>query len=204
MTLSKDHIEKSLIKMGYTIEAIEDTKAVVITSPIRTDVLHPCDIAEDIGIAFGYNNIKTQIPPTQTVGKPQPLNRFTDLLRSEIAQAGFIECLTMGLLSKKENFTYLREEIQPAVCLSNPLTIDLEIVRTTLIPGLLKCIQSNKGMSLPFKLFEVSDVVIKAQNEVGAQNMRKMSVLYSNTTSGFEVVHGILDLVMQKVGIKND
>jgi phenylalanyl-tRNA synthetase beta chain len=140
MTLSKDHIEKSLIKMGYTIEAIEDTKAIVITPPIRTDVLHPCDIAEDIGIAFGYNNIKPQIPPTQTVGKPQPLNRFTDLLRSEIAQAGFIECLTMGLLSKKENFTNLREEIQPAVCLSNPLTIDLEIVRTTLIPGLLKCI----------------------------------------------------------------
>jgi phenylalanyl-tRNA synthetase beta chain len=34
--------------------------------------------------------------------------------------------------------------------------------------------------------------------------MRKMSVLYSNTSSGFEVVHGILDLVMQKVGIKND
>lgn len=34
--------------------------------------------------------------------------------------------------------------------------------------------------------------------------MRKMSVLYSNTTSGFEVVHGILNLVMQKVGIKND
>jgi phenylalanyl-tRNA synthetase beta chain len=85
MTLSKESIEKSLHKMGYTIESIEDTKAVVITPPIRTDVLHPCDIAEDIGIAFGYNNIKPQIPPTLTVGKPQPLNRFTDLLRFEIA-----------------------------------------------------------------------------------------------------------------------
>jgi phenylalanyl-tRNA synthetase beta chain len=28
-----------------------------------------CDIAEDIGIAFGYNNIPRVFPPTNTVGK---------------------------------------------------------------------------------------------------------------------------------------
>ena len=37
--------------------------------PTRADVLHPCDIAEDIGIAFGYNNIPRVIPPTNTIGK---------------------------------------------------------------------------------------------------------------------------------------
>jgi phenylalanyl-tRNA synthetase beta chain len=97
--------------MGYLIQAKEGSKITVEVNPIRSDVLHPCDIVEDIGIAYGYNNIVTQQPTTLTVGKAQPLNKFTDLLRTELAQAGYIECLTMGLLSKKENFSNLREEI---------------------------------------------------------------------------------------------
>ncbi len=31
------------------------------------DVIHPCDIYEDIAIAFGYNNITELIPPTNCI-----------------------------------------------------------------------------------------------------------------------------------------
>lgn len=110
-------------------------------------MLHPCDVAEDIGIAFGYNNIPRGVVKTTTVGKPFPLNRFTDLLRHEMAASGFIECLTMGLLSKAENYTYFQKEINTneVVEVSNPKTIEFEVVRTHLTPGLLKCITSNKS-----------------------------------------------------------
>jgi len=53
--------------------------------PLRSDVLHACDIIEDIGIAFGYNNIPRELPPTNTIGKQQPLNKFSDLTRFELA-----------------------------------------------------------------------------------------------------------------------
>jgi phenylalanyl-tRNA synthetase beta chain len=47
--------------------------------------LHACDIAEDIGVAFGFNNIPRVVPPTNTVGKLLPINKFGDYLRMEIA-----------------------------------------------------------------------------------------------------------------------
>lgn len=51
-----------------------------------------------------------------------------------------------------------------AVHISNPKTLEFQVVRTTLIPGLLKTISANKNMPLPIKVFEVSDVVIKDEN----------------------------------------
>ena len=36
--------------------------------PIRSDVLHACDVVEDIGIGYGFNNIARVFPPTNTVG----------------------------------------------------------------------------------------------------------------------------------------
>ncbi len=53
----------------------------VAVPPTRSDVLHACDIAEDMAIAFGYNNLKKRPLTTITVGRQQPINQLTDLLR---------------------------------------------------------------------------------------------------------------------------
>lgn len=34
---------------------------------IRTDIIHPCDIIEDVAVAFGFNNVKMTFPQTNTV-----------------------------------------------------------------------------------------------------------------------------------------
>jgi len=54
----------------------------VIRAPItRHDILHECDIAEDLAIAYGYNNIEKKIPKSSTIGSQLLINKFTDLLR---------------------------------------------------------------------------------------------------------------------------
>lgn len=35
--------------------------------PTRHDVIHPCDIYEDIAIAYGYNEIEKTIPHISTI-----------------------------------------------------------------------------------------------------------------------------------------
>lgn len=132
------------MQLNATLESDNNTLTIDIP-PTRPDVLHPCDISEDIAIAYGYNNIPMKLPPTPSTAMQQQVNHLTDLLRDEIAHAGFLECLTFGLVSRQENYTYLREaNDQRSVSLANPKTADFEIVRTTLIPGLLKCLSSNK------------------------------------------------------------
>lgn len=48
-----------------------------------------------------------------------------------------------------------------AVHISNPKTLEFQVARTTLLPGLLKTVAANKKSPLPLKLFEISDVVLK-------------------------------------------
>jgi len=184
---------------------LEDGPTLEVTvPPTRSDILHAVDIAEDIGIAFGYNNIKRTVPKTCTVGGEQPLNTLGDLLREEIGRAGYIEVLTHGLCSTRDNFTALGRPVTAAVGLSNPANVEYEVVRTTLLPGLLKTLQHNRSMSFAagFKLFEVSDVVLPdaehvvAQTIVGAKNVRRCCASYSGPTSGFEVIHGLVDRIM--------
>ena len=49
--------------------------------PTRSDVLHSCDVVEDIGIGYGFNTIEKIYPTTNTVGSYQPNNKFSDLVR---------------------------------------------------------------------------------------------------------------------------
>ena len=87
------------------------------------------------------------------------------------------------------------------VSISNPKTQEFQVVRTSLIPGLLKCLQSNKDERLPQKVFEVQDcVILDKTTDTGARNVRKISALIIDQTANFEVINGLLDLIMLKVG----
>ena len=187
-------------------ELLENDAVLQVTvPPTRSDILHPVDIAEDIGIAYGYNNIVKRVPTTSTVGGEFQLNKIGDLLRDEIARAGYTEILTHGLCSIRDNFTALRRNVSPvAVSLLNPANVEYQVVRTTLLPGLLKTLQHNKSASFSngFKIFEISDVVLVdmehevAETIVGAKNSRKICAVYAGPTSGFEVIHGLVDRIM--------
>lgn len=86
----------------------------------------------------------------------------------------------------------------PAVHIANPKTLEFQVVRTSLLPGLLKTVAANKKTPLPLKIFEISDIVLADDStETGAHNQRNLCAVYSNKNAGFEVIHGLLDRVMQ-------
>ena len=62
--------------MGLVVKEFTETSVKVEVPPIRADIMHPCDIAEDIGIGYGFNNVTPVFPPTNTVGSFQPANKF--------------------------------------------------------------------------------------------------------------------------------
>jgi phenylalanyl-tRNA synthetase beta chain len=186
------------MQLGPAVYNKDSDMVSVTVPPTRSDILHAVDVIEDIAIAYGYNNIVQEVPKTLTVGGPLAINQFTDLLRAEISREGYVEMLTHGLCSTAENFTSLRRPVGPAVSLANPANIEYEVVRTTLIPGALKTLSFNKGVSHKdgIKLFEISDVVLPAVNEIGAMNARRLLGLYSSFSSSLEMVHGLMDRVM--------
>lgn len=203
---SSDKVARLLSRMCLQTKVLDDdnNKLKVEIPPTRHDVIHACDIYEDIAISWGYNNIDKTIPKTSTIGKEFPLNKLSDHIRNELAQCGFTEALTFSLCSKEDISDKLGWSFDkiPAVTISNPKTLEFQVARTCLLSGLLKTLNANKKMPLPLKLFEVSDVVIKDDStECGAKNERRLCAIYSNKSAGFEIIHGLLDRVMQLLEI---
>ncbi|KAF5300065.1 hypothetical protein FQA39_LY11257 [Lamprigera yunnana] len=193
-------IANLLSKMCLKSKVSSSGKSVRVTiPPTRHDVIHACDIYEDVAIAYGYNKIVRTLPNTNTIAEQFPLNKLSDLLRIPISQAGFTEVLTFSLCSRDDVSTKLEAHIEsiPAVHVSNPKTLEFQVCRTSLLPGLLKTLAANKKMPLPIKIFEISDVVLKDEiSEVGARNERRICAVNCNKTAGFEIVHGLLDKLM--------
>ena len=203
-TVTSDEIVDLLAKMELNSRKLNE-KELEVDAPItRSDVLHQCDIAEDLAIAYGYNKIEKLNVNTLCHGKPQPYNKLADLFRNEMAYSGYVEFLNMALLSKKDMFNSLLEENEDekTAKISYSKTKEFEYVRNSLIPGILKSIEANKAQQLPYKIFELADCVeINDDNEVGAMNKRKLCFAYSNNTSGLEIIQGMVDKLMKKIDL---
>lgn len=171
--------------------------------PTRHDVLQACDIMEDAGIAFDFNKLPKQLPHTLTIGKQQQLEKLRNLVREDIASAGYTEALTFALCSRDDVSKKLRREL-PSNCvhIGNPKTLEFQVCRTTLIPGLLKTVANNRSLPLPIKVFEIQDVVERVDSEIGAINKRKICAVYYNTNSGFENIVGLADRIMQLLEVR--
>lgn len=168
--------------------------------PTRADILHQVDIMEDVAIAYGFNELPRSFPSKSgTIAQPLPVNKLTDIIRMEAAMAGWSEVLPLILCSHDENFAWLnrKDDGNTAVKLANPKTLEFQVVRTSLLPGLLKTLKENRNHSVPMKIFEVSDVAFKDLSlERKSRNERHFAAAWYGKTSGFEVVHGLLDRVM--------
>ncbi|KAI8069436.1 beta subunit of phenylalanyl-tRNA synthetase [Gongronella butleri] len=201
LDLKGDEICELLGKMSLDASVdTTDSNQVNVKVPVtRWDILHACDIMEDVAIAYGYDNLPRQMPGVNTVASALPLNKMSDHARRELALSGFTEVAPLILCSHDENFKFLNrvDDGTMAVKLANPKTIEYQVVRTSLLPGVLKTVSWNKKLPLPIKVFEVSDIGLKDESrERRSRNERHVCVTYSAKTSGFEITHGILDRLM--------
>ncbi|CCC69366.1 hypothetical protein NCAS_0C03760 [Naumovozyma castellii] len=192
-----------LKKMSLSAVASEDGKILHVSIPItRTDILHPCDIMEDAAVGYGFNNLPKgeKLSNANFIASALPINKISDIFRIASSQASWLEVLPLTLCSHDENFKFLRttDDNTKAVKLANPKTLEYQVVRTTLLPGILKTVKENRKHSLPIKVFETGDVVFKNEAlERKAYNERHWAAVYVGKNSGFEIIQGLLGKIMQ-------
>ena len=202
LSLSAQEICALLGRMSLQARPSKSSQNIVDVQipPTRADVLHQCDIMEDVAVAYGFNNLPKAFPgKSGTVAQPLPINKLGDIVRLEAAMAGWSEVMPLILCSHDENFAWLnrKDDGKTAVQLANPKTAEYQVVRTSLLPGLLKTIRENKHHSVPIRIFEVSDVAFKDLSlERKSRNERHFAAAWYAKSSGFEVVHGLLDRIL--------
>jgi phenylalanyl-tRNA synthetase beta chain len=191
---SAEQIAKHLERMRYGVVVNGDVLEVQIPT-YRNDVLHPVDLAEDMAIAFGYENIQDNFPEELTFGSLLPLNDFCAKLSDLLIGYGYQEVSTLTLSSIQEQVGTEEEDITKV---RNPISVDHTCVRATLIPSLLNVLRANKHHELPQRIFEVGDVVIKGKNA------RRLSGLSCHAKSSFTEMKSVVESLLRDVGMESE
>jgi phenylalanyl-tRNA synthetase beta chain len=92
---------KLLERMGHgaSVSSENADELVVDVPATRPDVMHECDLMEDVAVAYGFDNLPRRFPSTNTVAQPLPINKLGDLVRRECAYSGWTEVLPLILVS---------------------------------------------------------------------------------------------------------
>lgn len=142
--------------------------------PYRVDVKRPCDVVEDILRIYGYNNVEI---PSQlkscliTKGDEDVKHKLTNVVSEQLVGCGFNEILNNSL-TRGAYYTILESyKAENCVCIMNPLSSDLNVMRQTLLFGGLECIEHNSKHKCPnLHFFEFGNVYHFDANKMNKEN----------------------------------
>ncbi|WP_256685888.1 phenylalanine--tRNA ligase subunit beta [Halococcus qingdaonensis] len=168
--------------------------------PYRTDVLHPVDVIDDIGRAYGFNRLEPEYPDVSTVGGRHERSRHERAIRETLVGLGFEDLLNFHLIGESENFD--RMGLSPgddALGAAEPATIaepysrDYEIVRTWALPSLLMVLENNTHRRYPQALAEVGLAArVNSDENTNIAEERRVAGVLARTDASYEDAKGRL------------
>lgn len=136
--ISPEIITNSLERLKFEIEYDQTENCWKVTvPPLRSDdIVREIDLIEEIGRLYGFDNFLTRLPQINTIGKKDLSYKTRKKLTNCLINLGLTELIQYSLV--KEN-DYIENNIK----LINPLVQDYATLRSSLLPNLLKSIQTN-------------------------------------------------------------
>ncbi len=189
VTLTKDQISKSLVPLGFYPKWSDKNLSVEIPSH-RRDVEIPEDIVEEVARIFGYYNL-----PNYTLTGELPLAltnapfAFEEKVKDYLSGWGGAEVYTLSLVSKKEAG-------DGALRLKNPLGLESEYLRTSLMPSLEKAAKENSGVKEAFHLFEIANIYLPKRGSLPEELMTLAGVFVNNS---YQNAKGVVEALLEKL-----
>jgi phenylalanyl-tRNA synthetase beta chain len=158
--VASEKIKNILSRLGLAIKVLDDDKLLVLVPTFRPDIEREIDLIEEIARINGYNNIPTVSKINITLEKKIDETEIDEQIRQAATALGFFEMINNPLQAEKE----VKISGTP-IKLANPLSVDMEYLRSTLISGALITVSKNLRQGVKdLKLFEIGDVFNKTND----------------------------------------
>ena len=163
MSISRNQIVGILDRLGLNIQP-KETGFLHVTVPLRRpDLIIEEDIVEEVARLHGYDKIPITLPRGELLDNRESSDqRMQTLVKNILISCGFYECITYSFINPA-NLLQMRlphdDFRMRAIPVQNPFSEEQAVMRTTLLPGLLKVIQLNSNYrELNQMIFEVGSV----------------------------------------------
>jgi phenylalanyl-tRNA synthetase beta chain len=176
-------------------DAFDDALSYDVEIPsYRVDVLHPADVVDDVGRAYGFNELEPTYPNVSTVGGRHGTSRLEDAARDALVGLGFEDLLNFHMTNEEALFD--RMGLAPdddALGAREPPTITgpyseaYTALRTWALPSLLMVLENNTHRSYPQDLAEIGLVAgVDPDEPTGVAEHRSVAGVVARTDASYE------------------
>ncbi len=173
--LDSETVHDILERLDMRVEADGSGVFRVIAPSARHDIEIEEDLIEEVARVYGYDRLPSRRPGGGlSIRIPGEGELPETALRHQLCARGFQEIMTWSFVSEQDLARLdLLEGAQP---LANPLSRDLAILRTSLLPGLLQTAGANlRRQHDSFRLFELGECF--SQGESGLVETSRLGLL---------------------------
>ncbi|MBE3520248.1 MAG: phenylalanine--tRNA ligase subunit beta [Firmicutes bacterium] len=180
-SMEKDQVEGILRRLGFSVQD-KDGDLEVSVPPRRVDVAEQVDLIEEVARHLGYGSFLGQ-PLNVTVSPNVPaVAVYKERLRDFLRCLGGSEVVTNSLCGPDDIAAMGWEADDPRanpVKLENPLTSDESLLRTSLLPGLLKGLETNKRYKAAGTvIWEIGTVFFPSKEELPLEKLQLAIAAY--------------------------
>jgi len=141
IAISQEDVVKILENLNMQVDQ-QEQGWLVIPPSYRFDINIEADLIEEIGRLVGYNNIPgTKEAAHASMESFSETQRGVNEIKDILVTQGYYEAVTYSFVSP-ELQTVLDPQ-QETLALSNPISTDMSVMRTRLLPGLVQALQYN-------------------------------------------------------------
>ena len=166
ISLSTGEIISLLERLEMKVEQTAEGLLVTVPS-YRNDITIEVDLIEEIARLYGFSNIP-KVKPVYSTGAllDSPIYQLEVEARALLVGAGLQECITCDLISPDESrISELPNDATLRVL--HPRSIDQSVLRTSLLPGMLKVAQLNFNQNAhDLSLFEIGRIHFKEGEKI--------------------------------------
>ena len=178
--------------------------------PYRVDVLHPLDLVDDVGRAYGFDELEPKYPDVGTVGGRHERSRLEAATRNVLTGLGFEDLLNFHMISEQEVHNRMNVEAETDVLgggepveITEPYSEDYTILRPWALPSLMMVLENNTHRGYPQDLAEVGLVAERddAVNTRVAESRHVAGVL-ARTDATYEDAKARLQALCRSFGVE--
>ncbi|PKM87431.1 MAG: phenylalanine--tRNA ligase subunit beta [Firmicutes bacterium HGW-Firmicutes-12] len=194
----------------------------VATPSHRRDLLGEIDLIEEVARLYGYDKIPTTLPQGATTqGKRTWEQKVRSEAASLLSMQGLYQVITFSFINPRHfDWLMLPEEhpLRDAVAVSNPLSEEQGVMRTTVLPGLLEVVRKNSNKrNKDLAIYELGKVYFK-EGFLDKTTLPKEKYILTAAAAGFSeknwaypaieynyyYLKGVLEQLLSRLGIRLD
>jgi phenylalanyl-tRNA synthetase beta chain len=167
MEVAKADARRILAGLGFAEKKVERDAAVFQVPSWRVDVAIEEDLVEEIVRTKGYDAIPETLPGNGVGTPAEPAEaQAVSRAREALEAAGFSEAVNFSFVAEKELEPFEQHVVTGdgsgralGIGLKNPISAELSVMRTSLVPSLLKNVAHNRRQRVEdLRLYEIASV----------------------------------------------